>query len=126
MVEDLLAAFLPGLHLLPRRTDLAWCLGLGISEDMRVAADELFMNAARHRLERPGVPFLEQQREEVALKEQVAKLVLELGVVARERGVGDLVGLLDRVGDDRLRSLGAVPRAIAPEAFGQALEIEKC
>jgi hypothetical protein len=91
-----------------------------------MAADELLVHPARHRLQRPGAAFLEEQRKEVTLKEKIAELVLEFRVVARERGVGDLVGLLDRVGDDRLRRLGAIPGAIAPEAFSQALEIEKC
>jgi hypothetical protein len=83
------------------------------------------MNTARHRLERPGAPFLEQQREENALKKQVAEFVLELRVVAGEGGVRDLVRLLDRVRDDRLRRLSAVPRAVAAEALRQALKVEK-
>jgi hypothetical protein len=93
---------------------------------MRVAADELLVDPAGDRLERPGSPFLQQEREEVRLEEQVAELVLELRVVSRERRVCDLVGLLDRVRDDRLGRLLPVPGAVASQALGQALEIEKC
>jgi hypothetical protein len=92
---------------------------------VRVAADELLVDTPGDRLERAGAALLEQQRQKVGLEQEVAELVLELGVVGGERGVCDLVGLLDRVGDDRLRGLLAVPRAVAPEALGQTLEIEK-
>jgi hypothetical protein len=88
-------------------------------------ADELVVDPARDRFERRGAAFFEQQREEVGLKEQVAELVLQLGVVAGKRGIRDLVRLLDRMRDDRLRRLNPVPRAVAPEALRQALEIEK-
>ena len=63
--------------------------------------------------------LLEQQREEVDLEEEVAELVEQLRVVAGERRVGDLVGLLDRVRDDRPRGLLAVPGAVAAEPLGQ-------
>jgi hypothetical protein len=79
-----------------------------------VTPDELLVDPPRHRLERPGLPLLEKQCEEVRLEQKVPELVLELFVVSRERRVGDLVGLLDRVRDDRLRRLLAIPRAIAP------------
>jgi hypothetical protein len=80
---------------------------------MRVSADELRVHAARNLREIAGAAFLEQQREKIDLKEQVAELVEQLRVVSRERGVGDLVRLLDRVRDDRLRGLLAIPRAVA-------------
>jgi hypothetical protein len=92
---------------------------------VRVAADELLVDSPRDRLERAGAALLEQQREEVGLEQEVAELVLELRVVTCQRGVRDLVGLLDRVRDDRLRGLLTVPRTVAPQALGQALEIEK-
>ena len=63
--------------------------------------------------------------EEVRLKEQVADLVEQLRVVTRERGVGDLVGLLDGVRDDRLRGLLAIPRALAAKPFGQFLQARR-
>ena len=92
---------------------------------MRVAADELVVHEPRHGVEVAGAALLEQQREEVDLEEQVAELVEQLRVVARERGVGDLVGLLDGVRDDRARGLLAVPGAVAAEALGQAPQLEE-
>jgi len=56
------------------------------------------------------------------LKEHVAKLIQELGVVARVGGVGQLVGLLDRVGNDRALVLLAVPRAVAAKASRDLVE----
>jgi len=50
----------------------------------------------------------------VHLEEHVAELVQQLGVVAGVGRVGELVGLLDRVRDDRAGILRAVPRAVAP------------
>ena len=60
-------------------------------------------------------PLLEQERQEVDLEQHVAELVQQLPVVTRMRGVGQLVGLLDRVRDDRPLVLLAVPRAFPPE-----------
>ena len=70
----------------------------------------------------PGAALLEQQRQEVDLEEHVAELVEELRVVARVGGVGELVGLLDRVRDDRALVLLAVPGALAAQAAGQLVE----
>ena len=57
-----------------------------------------------------------QQRQEVRLEQQVAQLVDELRPRrAGQRGVGDLVGLLDRVRHDRLGGLLAVPGTVAPQ-----------
>ena len=67
--------------------------------------------------------LLEQEREEVDLEEQVAELVEELGRVVGERGVGDLVGLLDGVRDDRASRLLAIPGALGAQAPGQLLEL---
>ena len=83
------------------------------------------MDAPRHRLEVACPSLREQEREEVDLEEQVAELVEQLRVVARERRVGDLVGLLDGVRHDRARGLLAVPGAVAAQALGQLLELEE-
>ena len=53
--------------------------------------------------------------EEVHLEEHVAELVEQLGVVAGLGRVGQLVGLLDGVRDDRALVLLAVPRAFAAQ-----------
>jgi hypothetical protein len=59
--------------------------------------------------------LLEQQGQEVDLEQHVAQLVEQLGVVARVGGVRELVGLLDRMRDDRALVLLAVPGALVPE-----------
>jgi hypothetical protein len=90
-----------------------------------MASDELCVNPTGNGFEVPMVFFLEQQREEEHLVEQVAELVEQLGVVVGERGVRDLVRLLDGVRDDGARGLLAVPGTVAAEPLGQLLEVEK-
>ena len=97
-------------------------LGLGLPEDVRVAADELLVDVLGDLREVPGPALLEQQREEVDLEEHVAELVEELGVVAGVGRVGQLVGLLDRVRDDRALVLLAVPGALPAQPPRQRVE----
>jgi len=59
------------------------------------------------------------------LEQQVAELVQQLLVAARQRSLRNLVCLLDRVRDDRLRRLFAVPRAVAAQALGQRLQLDE-
>ena len=84
-----------------------------------MAPHELLVHAAGHLREVACPSLLQQEREEVDLEEQVAELVEELLVVAGERGVRDLVRLLDRVRDDRRRGLLAIPGALAAQALRQ-------
>jgi hypothetical protein len=87
-----------------------------------VAPDQLLAHVLGDLAERPRAAFLEQQREEVDLEEHVAELVEQLGVVARVRGGGQLIRLLDRVRDDRALVLLAVPRAVLAQAAGERVE----
>ena len=89
---------------------------------MRVAADQLLAAVLGDLRQRPGAALLEQQRQEVDLEEDVAELVEQLGVVAGVGGVGELVGLLERVRDDRALVLLAVPGALAAQAPGQLVQ----
>jgi hypothetical protein len=89
-------------------------------------AHELLVDQPRGLLEIPATALLKQQSEEVDLEEQVAELVEQLLVVAGERGVGDLVRLLDGVRDDRALVLLAIPRALSPQALGERLQLEQC
>src|SRR5207245_7466090 len=57
--------------------------------------------------------------------EQVAELVEQLCGVVGERRVRNLVGLLNRVRDDRADRLLAVPGTLAPEPLGQRREVEQ-
>ena len=59
------------------------------------------------------------------LKENVAKLVSELLVIAAVSGIGELVGLFDGVRNDRPLVLLAVPRALAPEAPSDLVEADE-
>ena len=55
------------------------------------------------------------------LEQQVAELVPERRHVARGDGVGDLVGLLDRVGGDRVEVLLEVPGTAAAGSRSRAM-----
>ena len=89
---------------------------MDLAEHVRMAADQLVGHMLGDLGERAGPALLEQQREEVDLEQDVAELVDQLGVVATVGGVGELVGLLDRMRNDRTLVLLAIPRALAPAA----------
>ena len=123
LAEDAgLAARLAGLDRVPVAQHLAAPSGLDLAEDVRVAADELLAAVLGDRREIAGAALLEQQREEVDLEEHVAELVEELRVVAGVGGVGELVGLLDGVRDDRALVLLAVPRTLHAQAARERVE----
>ena len=125
VVEDAGAPFLLGLDRLPALPDAAGRVRFGISEDMRVATDELRVDGPGDGFEIAVALLLEQQREEVGLEQEVAELVEELGGVARVGGVGDLVGLFDRVRHDRACGLLAIPGAVAAQALRQLLQLDE-
>ena len=125
VVEDARAALLLGLDRLPALAHPAGRVGHRVAEDVRMAADELRVHGAGDRLEVAVPLLLEQQREEVRLEEKVAELVEQLRRVAGVRGVGDLVGLLDRVRHDRARRLLPVPGAVAAQALRQLLQVDE-
>ena len=125
VVEDALAALLLDLDPLPVRADAVGGRRLDVAEDVGMSPHELLVHAACHLRQVAGPSLLEQQREEVDLEEQVAELVEQLLVVAGERGVRDLVRLLDRVRDDRRRGLLPIPRALAAQPLGQLLQLEE-
>ena len=117
-----LAAGLGALDGIPVAQHLLRIFHLGLAEDVGVAADELLGDVLGHLAEVPGAALLEQQRQEVDLKEHIAQLVEHLGVVALVGGVGQLVGLLERVGDDRALVLLAVPGALTPQPAGDLVK----
>ena len=109
----------------PRLAHRASASGLGVAEDVRMPRDELGGHAPSCRLEVAASVFLEKSERKYALVEEVADLVEQLRVVAGERRIRDLVGLFDRVRDDRARRLLTVPRALAAEALGQRLQLDE-
>src|SRR3954452_19005427 len=117
-----LATGLGALDLVPVAQDLAGGLGGGVAEDVRMAADQLRAAVLGDVGHVAGAALLEQQRQEVHLEEDVAELVEQLGVVAGVRRVGELVGLLDGMRDDRALVLLAVPRALQPQAPCEGVE----
>ena len=98
--------------------------GRFVAENVGVSLNQLPCDATRGRLE-VAAPPPGAQREEDALEQEVADLVEQLRLVAGERGVCDLVGLLDRVRHDRARCLLAVPRTFTAKALGQLLELDE-
>ena len=72
--------------------------------------------------ERARAALLEQQREEDDLEQDVAELVEDPRVVAARRRVGELIGLLDGVRDDRALVLLAIPRALDPQPARDLVE----
>src|SRR5919206_2784370 len=122
-MEDSGAALLLGLDLLPALAHASGCSSLGVAKHVRVSAHELVVHCARNLLQSRTATLREEQRQEVDLEKEVAELVRELGVVALDRGVRDLVRLLDGVRHDRALCLLAVPRAFAAQPLGQLLEV---
>ena len=125
VVEDALALLLLALQLLPAALDCRRGGEIGLTEHVRMPADELLVDAARDGGQVSGPPLLEQEREEDRLEEEVAELVDELGIVGGDRRIRDLVRLLDGVRDDRGRRLRAIPRTVAPQPLGQLLKVDE-
>ena len=92
---------------------------------MRVSANELLVQAKGDLRQTSVASLLEQQREEKGLKQEIAELVEELLVLTGDRGVGNLVGLLDRVRDDRSSRLSTVPRALLTKPHREVLKVEE-
>src|SRR3970282_2033798 len=113
------------LELPPARPHSPCSSRLGVAEDVRVPADELPVDQPRDRLQVALAALLQEQREEVDLEEKVAEFVTEAAVVPGQDGVGDLVGLLDRVRHNRRRRLLPVPGAVPAKAPCQLLEVEE-
>ena len=105
------AAFLLALDLLPLREHALGPIDLGLAKHMRMTADELLRDAARHAVdvERPGLRG--DLRVEERLQQQVAQFFAKMRHVAGARGLRDLIGLLDQVRNERFMSLLRVPRA---------------
>jgi hypothetical protein len=56
------------------------------------------------------------------LEENVAELVQQLDVIPAMSGVSQLIGLLDRVRDDRALVLLAVPRTLTAQAVSDGIQ----
>ena len=121
-MEDALPALLLDLDALPARLDLGRRVGDGVGEDVRVPADELLLDGGAHAGQVAGAALAHHEGEQHDLQQQVAELAVHVLEVVAGDGVGELVDLLDRVGDDVPRRLLAVPRALHAEHVDDALE----
>jgi hypothetical protein len=110
------------LDAVPVAQDLGGVGHLDLAEDVRMAADQLLAAVLGHLGEVARAALLEQQGEEVDLEQHVPQLVEDLAVVVGMHGVGQLVGLLEGVRDDRAGILLAVPGAFAAQPPGQLIE----
>ena len=115
LAEDLAAALVLALDLVPVAHHVAGGVRRTFSEHVRVAADQLLAAVLGHLGQAPLTALLEEQGQEVDLEEHVAELVKQLGVIARVGRVRQLVGLLDRVRDDRALVLLPVPGTLPAE-----------
>ncbi len=82
-----------------------------IAEHMRVAAHELFGDRLHHVAEVERALFLRHAGVKHDLQQEIAQFVAQIVEVAARDGVGDLVGLFERVGGNRRKVLFEVPRA---------------
>ena len=107
------AAFgaLAGLEALPSSFDQFGSGGVGVGEDVGVAADELGANAFGDVVEGEAAVLLGEFGVEDDLHEQVAEFFAELLGGAVGQGVEDFVGFFEQVRSERLVGLGQVPWA---------------
>ena len=117
-MEDALAPFLLGLDRLPALADPPRRTRVDVSEDVRMASHELRVHVASDGLEVPLTTLLEQKRQEIDLEEEVAELSVQRFPVVDERGIRDLVGLLDGVRNDRRVPSARDPRDTPGAAAG--------
>ena len=117
-----LAAGLGALDGVPVAQDGPRVVRGDLAEDVGVAAHELLAHVLGDLREVAGVALLHEERQEVHLEEDVAELVEQLGVVALVGRVGELVGLLDGVRDDRALVLLAVPGALHAQPARELVE----
>ena len=80
-----------------------------VAEHMRMAADHFLRDRLDDAAEVKGALFLGDARVKGDLQQKIAQLLAQIDkIVARDR-VGDLIGLLDRIGRDRCEGLRKIP-----------------
>lgn len=99
------------LDAVPERLDFGGREIARIAEDMRVAADHLGGDGLDHVGKGESAFLLRHLRVVDHLQQQIAELVLEVELVAACDRVGNLIGLLDRIGRDRGEVLLQIPGA---------------
>ncbi len=110
------------LDRVPVTQHLAGIRDLRVTEDVRVATDQLLATVLGDLAKIAGAALLEQQREKHHLEEHVSQLVEQFGVIAVMCCVSKLIGLLHRMWHDRALVLLAIPRALATQQVRQLIE----
>ena len=77
---------------------------------MRMPADEFLRDGLHHVAEIEGALFLRHAGVEDDLQEEIAQLFAQIRQIAARDGVGDLVGLFQRVGRNGREILRQIPR----------------
>ena len=81
------------------------------AEHMRMAADHLLRDRLDDAAEVEGARFLGDARVKDDLQQKIAQLLAQIDKIVALDRVGDLVGLLDRIGRDRGEGLRKIPAA---------------
>jgi hypothetical protein len=80
---------------------------------MRMAPNHLICNRFNHAAEIKKTEFLGDASLKHNLEQQIAQFILEIWHIVSRDGVGDLVGFLDREGNDGFEGLFQIPVATA-------------
>ena len=100
-----------GLDALPRALDAGGRdVAVPVGKDMRMPPDHFSANRFNHVAKAERVLLFGHAGVVDDLKQQVAEFIPEVVEIAARNRVGDLIGLFDRVGRDRLEILLEVPR----------------
>ena len=121
-----LGSLLGKFDLVPNLEHLVGAAGIHIAKHVRMAANELGVDIARHVGHRKLAGVRRDLRMQHDLHEHIAQLLAKMGRVIRLDAVERLVGLLDHVLANALVRLLAVPRAAvgltqAPDSLYQML-----
>ena len=101
-------------------------VGVDVAVDVRMTVDQLVAQAVDHIRIVERSSFGAQFRVEDDMQHQVAQLLADALHVAVENGVGQFVGLLDRVAAQRLEGLLAVPRALCAQFVHDLQQSQRC
>ena len=81
-----------------------------VAEHMRVPADEFCGDRLDHVAEIEGAELFGHAGVEDHLEEEIAQFILEIGQIVTRDGIGDLIGLFERVRRDGREILLEIPR----------------
>ena len=108
--NGLVAAFFLKFELFPALFNLAGCFGLGVSEDMRMAVDQLLAKAVAYIFDVERRFFFTDLGIEDNVQEQVAQFFFDVIVVIFHDGIAQLVSFFDCIRTKAFVRLFTVPR----------------